>query len=152
MGLASVILGWSELIIALFMAISAVMAVMEAVLDQVAMLEAAAMERVFLTQADSCLTHLQLAAIICGNGGSGGMGYLSLATVLPGGSGGGGGGIYDLGSLDLTSCTVALNQTGLRSGGNRPFSSILLHLASGGQGGDGGGILNDLAEHGSYRP
>jgi hypothetical protein len=93
---------------------------------------------------------------MCGNGGAGGNGFFGGGAA--GGAGGIGGGIYNAGSifmilnnqfglysgsLELTSCTIALNQTG--AGGNGGSGEVFLDSVSapsGGQGGDGGGILN----------
>lgn len=88
---------------------------------------------------------------LCGNGGSGGNSFRGNGII--GGAGGSGGGVYNTGptflnassgSIELTSCTITLNQTGVGgNGGNaflRPDNSS---LGSGGQGGDGGGVLND---------
>ena len=84
---------------------------------------------------------------LCGNGGAGGNGLFGGGD---GGAGGSGGGIYNAGSifpvvlsasLEVTSCTIALNQTG--AGGNGSNAGRLIsHIASGGEGGDGGGIGN----------
>jgi hypothetical protein len=89
---------------------------------------------------------------LCGNGGAGGSGAfygIYIGAIFPGsgGAGGAGGGIYNAGSLDLTSCTIALNQTGVGGdGGNSlSFNDPSAVAASGGQGGDGGGILNDTS-------
>jgi hypothetical protein len=91
----------------------------------------------------------------CGNGGAGGNGFFGGGAA--GGGGGSGGGIYNAGSifivvnnqfgfysgsLDLTSCTIALNQTGTGGKGGNGGSFLHASAASGGQGGDGGGILN----------
>jgi len=94
----------------------------------------------------------------CGNGGdggsfgtggnarAGGSGFGDFGGGASGTSGGGGGGIYNAGSLDLTSCTIALNQTGVGgNGGNTDRSLNNSSATSGGQGGDGGGILNDTS-------
>jgi hypothetical protein len=77
-----------------------------------------------------------------GGGGTFG-GFLSIPPTI-GGTGGGAGGIYNAGSLDSTSCTIVLNQTGVGgTGGNsRSFGDPPTNTATGGQGGDGGGILN----------
>lgn len=92
---------------------------------------------------------------LCGNGGAGGNGFFGGGAA--GGGGGSGGGIYNAGSifiivnnqfgfysgsLDLTSCTIALNQTGAGGNGGNGGSFFHASAASGGQGGDGGGILN----------
>ena len=94
---------------------------------------------------------------VCGNGGAGGNGFFGGGAA--GGEGGSGGGIYNagstfiivnnqfvssLGSLELTSCTVALNQTGTggNAGSGEVFFSQSFSPPAGGQGGDGGGILN----------
>jgi len=88
----------------------------------------------------------------CGNGGTGGSGafygvYMGALFPGSGGVGGAGGGIYNAGLLDLTSCTIALNQTGAGGyGGNAiEYSSSSGLAALGGPGGDGGGILNDAS-------
>lgn len=81
----------------------------------------------------------------CGIGGGGGNAFN--ATAAAGGPGGAGGGIFNDGSLDLTSCTIASNKTG--AGGNGGNSEAGpnggLTASSGGQGGDGGGILNNAS-------
>jgi hypothetical protein len=99
----------------------------------------------------------------CGNGGNGGDGYLG--SGAGGGAGGGGGGIYNAnstflfisdplnpfggqfgyysGSLNLTSCTVALNQTGAGGNGGNGRTFQNSSPALGGQGGNGGGVLNE---------
>jgi hypothetical protein len=75
----------------------------------------------------------------CGDGGDGGVGYSGGGAN--GAPGGGGGGICNEGFLHVTSCTIANNQTG--AGGNGGNSQYAAFAATGGQDGNGGGILND---------
>jgi hypothetical protein len=95
---------------------------------------------------------------LCGNGGNGGGGNGGGGGVA--GGGGSGGGIYNAnsifaivnnkiglysGSLALTSCTIALNQTGAGGNGGSGVSFMDSSAPSGGQGGDGGGIWNETS-------
>jgi hypothetical protein len=106
------------------------------------------------------MTSSTVSGNICGDGGNGGSGFFGASD---GGAGGNGGGIYNVrsaslpipgplnsyggssghfrGSLFLTACTIALNQTG--AGGDGGNNEIAFPAALGGQGGDGGGVLND---------
>ena len=79
---------------------------------------------------------------VCGDGGAGAK---MLSTRPPwggfaeGGSGGSGGGIANFfGSLDLTSCTIVSNKTGMGGSAGDGTSNP----TSGGPGGNGGGIFN----------
>jgi hypothetical protein len=88
-----------------------------------------------------------------GNAGNGGNGLWAGGI---GGAGGHGGGIYSgappllIAWIDnytgaffyLTSCTIALNQSGI--GGNSGDSSLSSAAAAGGSGGSGGGVFNGL--------
>ncbi|MEY2427577.1 MAG: hypothetical protein QOJ40_462 [Verrucomicrobiota bacterium] len=81
----------------------------------------------------------------CGRGGAGGNG--SYRGGAGGAVGGSGGGIHNTGAVDLTSCTIVLNLAG--AGGNGGGGEVRDYWASsetfdtpGGQGGNGGGILN----------
>ena len=67
-----------------------------------------------------------------------------LSPPTTGAIGGDGGGIHNAGSLDLTSCTITLNQTGAggQGGNSQSFGTLPTGEASGGPGGDGGGIYN----------
>jgi hypothetical protein len=58
----------------------------------------------------------------CENGGNGGLGFRGGSA--DGADGGSGGGIYSAGKLELSSCTVALNQGGTGGAGGERINEL----------------------------